>query len=93
MRVQSPARSPSKFGMPAAPLFATMPVRPASSAKRRIAGRQVWVLAKRSTSAVAKTDSSQGRLPGSSSASMPKRQPASESASPWTTPMRQSATS
>ena len=92
IRVISPAGSPLKFGMPAAPLLTTQPSRPEAVGMRRSAGRHVWVLAKRSTSAASNIVPSQGRWAGSSSAATSKRQPASDSASPCTTPTRQSAT-
>ena len=54
MRVIKPARSPRKFGMPAAPLLITK--RSRGSVSSRSAGRQVWVLAKTSTAEMAKAE-------------------------------------
>ena len=82
MRVHKPDRSPAKLGMPAAPLFTTQATRRRASSNRRIAGRQVWVLANRSTSAASNASCSHGWAAGASSAFTSNRQPANASASP-----------
>src|SRR5260370_593489 len=87
MRVTIPYVVPAKFGMPAAPLFATTSG-PEGMAKDLITGKQVCDDAKTSIFEQRRTCSSHSRVWGSLSDAAEKRQPASDSQSPCTMPTR-----